>query len=496
MYYVIFGMGLTTLLPFSFVIIVGTSLVISHFTKNHKYAIYAQITCILYVTTLIQWSIGSVFDSGIVFVWAFLAPICALMFLSIRQATVWFLLYVVNLVITVLFHDYFVSHGLVVADNIRMLFYLMNLGVASTVVFSFAGYFVNVAIKEQDKTNKLLQTNLQQELALRQNERLATLGKLSAGVAHELNNPASAVQRSSVHLREAILQLEQASAKVVLLKLEPAQLEVIGTQAAVVQSRARQPFDLDPLTRSDKEYEIETWLEGKGVEGAWELTPMLVNIGYECADLAKIAEHFSTDEFPVVATLLSHQYTTYSVLEELSQGSSRIVDIVKALKSYSYLDQAPTQSIDVHEGLNDTLIMLASKLKEGVQVHRDYATDMPRIEAYGGELNQVWTNLIDNAIDAMDGHGDITIKTHRAEKCVVVEITDTGPGIPANIQEKIFDPFFTTKPVGVGTGLGLNISHNIIVHKHKGRITVDSKPGKTSFTVTLPVNYEDPQLDA
>jgi signal transduction histidine kinase len=237
------------------------------------------------------------------------------------------------------------------------------------------------------------------------------------------------------------------------------------------------------------------WLDKNGVENTWELAPMLVSIGYSCQNLSLVAENFSREEFPVVSSLFSYTYTTHNLLEEIEHGSSRIMEIVKALKSYSYLDQAPTQSVDIHDGLNDTLVMLGSKLKLGVEVQRDYALDVPHIEAFGSELNQVWTNIIDNAIGAMDGQGEIVIKTSRTNTCVVVEITDSGPGMPPEVQARIFDPFYTTKPPGEGTGLGLNISHNIIVQKHKGAISVDSKPGETRFEVKLPINYENPQLD-
>lgn len=495
MYYVIFGWGVVTILPLIFSVLVGSALFISHITKNHHYAIYVQIICVIYVTSFIQWSIGGVFDSGFVMAWAFLGPICALIFFSIKQSIPWFLLYLTNLIITVIFNDFFMSHGQAVLENTKLFFFMMNMGVSVTVLFIFASYFVNRSIKEQEKANRLLQTNLQQELALRQNEKLVTLGKLSAGVAHELNNPASAVQRGSIHLRDSFVQLEKTSMQMMQLQLEASQFDVIEAQIQIIQQHATQALDLEPLMRSDREYEIETWLDERGIGNGWELAPMLVNSGYSCPDLAGLSENFSPEEFPIVATLLSYSYATYSVLEEIHQGSERVAEIVKSLKSYSYLDQAPTQSIDIHEGLNDTLIMLGSKLKQGVQVRREYATDLPNIEAFGSELNQVWTNLIDNAIGAMDGQGEITIKTHRTETCVIVEVADTGSGIPEDIQAKIFDPFFTTKPPGEGTGLGLNISYNIIVQKHKGRISVDSKPGETCFEVKLPINYEDPQLD-
>jgi signal transduction histidine kinase len=180
--------------------------------------------------------------------------------------------------------------------------------------------------------------------------------------------------------------------------------------------------------------------------------------------------------------------TVYSLVVEISQGAGRISDIVKALKSYSYLDQAPIQEVDVHQGLDNTLIILRSKIKEGINIIREYAEDLPRITAYGSELNQVWTNLIDNAIDAMEGQGRIIIRTRHEGSEIVVEVEDEGPGIPLEIQPKIYDPFFTTKGPGRGTGLGLNITYNIIVEKHRGEINLDSKPGRTVFQIRLPIS--------
>ncbi len=217
---------------------------------------------------------------------------------------------------------------------------------------------------------------------------------------------------------------------------------------------------------------------------------VLVNLGYNQAELKKLIAEFNPSQFTAVIDWLNSTHTIYSLLEEIGQGTGRISELVKALKDYTYLDQAPIQQVDVHEGLDSTLVILRSKLKAGVNVHREYDQKLPEIEAYGSELNQVWTNLIDNAIDAMDGQGEINIRTYLEDQWVVVEIVDNGSGIPVEIQPNLFDPFFTTKGPGKGTGLGLNISHNIIVQKHNGRIDVYSKPGETCFAVRLPINQQ------
>ncbi|HKI78644.1 MAG TPA: ATP-binding protein [Ignavibacteriaceae bacterium] len=175
------------------------------------------------------------------------------------------------------------------------------------------------------------------------------------------------------------------------------------------------------------------------------------------------------------------------MIEEIGQGAGRITEIVKALKSYSYLDQGPIQSVDIHEGLNNTLVMLRSQLKGNITVERNYSSDIPKIQAYGSELNQVWTNIIDNSIKSMNGTGKIILKTYKQGLNIVIELMDDGPGIPEEILGKVFDPFFTTKPPGEGTGLGLSISHNIITQKHKGEISVRSKPGETCFQINLPI---------
>ena len=325
------------------------------------------------------------------------------------------------------------------------------------------------------------------ETMLRQSEKMAVLGTLTAGVAHELNNPAAAVKSGAGQLEAAIAQFGQAQSQLSQLDLTAAQRSELRRLTQEVLQRAARPPELNALARSDREGELETWLEERGMPDVWKLAPTLVNLNYDTARLTALAESFAPEQLPVVIGGLDATFTVYNVLTEIGQSAGRISEIVKALKSYSYLDQAPVQAVDLHEGLDNTLLVLGHKLKSGISVRREYALHLPNIEANGSELNQVWTNIIDNAADALEGQGEITIRTRQDEEWVVIEIEDDGPGIPAEIQSRIFEPFFTTKPPGQGTGLGLDISYNIVVHKHRGDIKVVSEPGKTCFEVRLPL---------
>lgn len=328
------------------------------------------------------------------------------------------------------------------------------------------------------------------EAMLRQSEKMAQLGTLTAGVAHELNNPAAAVQRSAVQLQDAVVQFEVAYVQLDKCTFSGAQWETLRELAQYAKKQATHPPELDALVRSDREFELEAWLEAQGVADAWEYTSTLVDLNYDTAELAALAEHFASDQLPAVICWLDVVYRVSSLVTEIGQGAGRISEIVRALKTYSYLDQAPVQSVDVSEGLDNTLVILRNKFKSGVSVRREYAPDLPKIHAYGSELNQVWTNILDNAIDALEGQGEILIRTRQDGKWVVVEIEDNGPGIPAEIQPRLFDPFFTTKPPGKGTGLGLDISYKIVVNKHRGDIKLFSEPGRTCFQVWLPINFE------
>jgi signal transduction histidine kinase len=334
-------------------------------------------------------------------------------------------------------------------------------------------------------TNRLRST----ELVLRQSEKMAQLGTLTAGIAHELNNPASAARRGSEHLGSAIEYLQQSYQQFFERGFSKEQWDKTADLREYAHQRAAQPVDLDSLGRSDREAELEGWLDDQGVENSWDHAPVLVSLGYQTSDLEELAKTFPGPQFVVVMRWLCTLFTIFSLLEEINQGTSRISEIVRSLKSYVYLDQALVQEVDIHEGLDNSLVILRSKLKTGISLERHYAEDLPRVMAYGSELNQVWTNLIDNAIDALNRTGKITITTRKMDGGVLVEIEDSGPGIPEDVQQKLFSPFFTTKPLGKGTGLGLNISFNII-QKHKGEIEVFSRPGQTRFSVHLPVNFE------
>ncbi|MDQ5824329.1 MAG: ATP-binding protein [Chloroflexota bacterium] len=324
------------------------------------------------------------------------------------------------------------------------------------------------------------------ETLLVQNEKMASLGTLAAGLAHELNNPAAAVRRSADQLREVFAEWQRLAAEIDLLDLSPAQSQTLAALRTGMEARGSNTPRLDPLTRSDREDELQTWLEDHDIDKAWEFAPVLVSFGWQREELDELASTFAGEQLPVIVRWLAAGNSAFSLLGEVSQAATRISEIVKAVKTYSYLDQAPIQEVDVHEGLENTLVILRHKLKN-VTIHREYSTTLPRIDAYASELNQVWTNLIDNAIDAMKGEGEITLRTYARPDSVVVEIIDSGPGIPQEVQQRIWEPFFTTKAPGVGTGLGLHIVYNIIADKHRGQVQVESRPGMTCFQVALPV---------
>lgn len=327
------------------------------------------------------------------------------------------------------------------------------------------------------------------EAHVRHNEQMAQLGILTAGLAHELNNPVAAVIRGANQLQVHLAEAEQRRIVLDGLNFSLGQQKRLSELRLWVQTAAATPPLLNALVRSQHEDALETWLDEQAIADAWELTPSLVNLGVGVAELDELATFFAAAYLPAVLRWLCSTYAVHNLLNEIVQGAGRMADIVKALKSYVYLDQAPVQNVDIHAGLENTLIILRHKLTPQITIRREYATTLPLITAYGSELNQVWTNILDNAIDALEGQGEIVIQTRQESDEVYVTISDNGPGIlPAHLA-KVFDPFFTTKQPGKGSGLGLNVSYNI-VQRQQGEISVTSEPGRTVFQVRLPINFQ------
>jgi signal transduction histidine kinase len=318
-----------------------------------------------------------------------------------------------------------------------------------------------------------------------QTEKLAALGKISAGLAHELNNPAAAAQRAVGSLREAFQTFREAAARLNAHDLPVDQRAAIPVLEEELARRAT--VHLDSLERSDCEDRVAAGLESHGLDRAWEFAPVLVGAGCDVAWLDAIAGQFPRDALPDLLARVAASLAIGSLLQEIEHSSTRITELVRAIKEYTYMDQSAEQEVDIHHGLENTLIMLRCRLKHGVEVKLDFDRALPRVSARGSELNQVWTNLIDNAVDAMNGKGELRIRTARELDRVLVEIVDNGPGIPREIIGHIFEPFFTTKGVGNGTGLGLDTTRRI-VREHGGEITVESAPGVTRFQVRLPIH--------
>jgi signal transduction histidine kinase len=324
-----------------------------------------------------------------------------------------------------------------------------------------------------------------------QRQKLISLGTMAAGLAHELNNPAAAARRAAAQLEQTVATVQSLICRLgKVLKAEDWEHLSSAEQEATQRLKAAPP--LDSVTRSDREEALTSWLDQQNIPEAWKLASTFVNAGLDADWLAAVTKQLQPESHAAALNWLDARLNLQSLLRLVEQSTGRIGDLVKAIKSYTHMDQSPMQEIDVHEGIESTLTMLGHKLKN-MQVVRAFDLSAPRIMAYGGELNQVWTNLIDNAIDAAGGSGKICIGTFVEDNQLVVEIVDNGKGIPPEIQARLFEPFFTTKSVGSGTGLGLLISDRIVANRHGGEIEFESKPGETRFKVRLPLK-RDPAL--
>ncbi|MET9505110.1 ATP-binding protein [Streptomyces sp. NPDC006259] len=337
--------------------------------------------------------------------------------------------------------------------------------------------------------------------AIGQRERLLALGSLSAGLTHELNNPAAAAVRATATLRERVAKMRH---KLAVISQGAYSREVLAglieIQERTAERVAKAPV-LSPLEASDREDELADWLDDHGVPEGWRIAPTFVQAGLDVDWLEQVAAAVQADILPNAIGWLNYTVETELLMDEIDDSTNRISHLVDAAKQYSQLDRAPYRVVDVHELLDSTLLMLSGKIGQRIEVVKDYDRSLPDVPAYPAELNQVWTNLVDNAVFAIDsagGEGTLTVRTAREGDRLLVEFRDTGPGIPADIRSRIFDPFFTTKPVGEGTGLGLDISWRIVVNKHHGSLQVESAPGDTRFQVLLPLTAQEtaPDTDA
>ncbi|MFI6074469.1 ATP-binding protein [Actinoplanes sp. NPDC051343] len=324
--------------------------------------------------------------------------------------------------------------------------------------------------------------------AISERQRLQALGALSAGLMHELNNPAAAASRATSALRQRVAGMRHKLGMLAAGKVPADRLNaLIELQDEVIERAAKAPT-LTAMEAADREDELGDWMDGRNVTGGWDLAPIFAQAGIDLECLGDMETKVGDPGlFDQAIHWIGYALETEQLMSDIEDATSRVSTLVNAAKQYSQMDRAAHQWIDVHSGLKSTLVMLTHKIGTGIKVVKDFDRSLPQIPAHPAELNQVWTNLIDNAVQAMNGVGTLTIKTYRDDDYAVVSIGDSGPGVPENLKKRVFEPFFTTKPVGEGTGLGLDISYRIVVNGHGGDIHLESRPGDTKFKVRLPL---------
>jgi signal transduction histidine kinase len=473
--YLALGATQSAVLPLAYAVLSLLNLALLFRSRRFRRYQTIELALIILLPFALQLRLGGFVPASAVVLWAFLGPLFATISTRPREASAWFVAFLAVVVVAGLL-DSRLDVVEPLSENVRRAFFVMNLAGPPTVALA-----VLVSLgRSRERLRQLEVAYLDQTVMLRQREKLATLGTLAAGVAHELNNPAAAIQRAAEQLQPSLVAVRAGARRLA------GSAEAVATIDVPSASRS-------PLETARHEEEVEVWLEDRGVERSWEMAPLLVEGGYGVAVLDALTAGLSGPRLEGLLAVIAHGAAADGLGDGIAAAARRISEIVGSLRAYSYVDRGTWQMVDVTEGIESTLVLLRAKLGS-ITVERDYEPGLPPLDVRGNELNQVWTNVIDNAVDALGGEGTIRVRAFRHSDEVVVEIEDDGPGIPVDVVGRVFDPFFTTKEPGRGTGLGLNISHNIVVQVLGGRFDVASAPGRTVFSVALPI--ERPPTDA
>jgi signal transduction histidine kinase len=466
--------------PIGFALVSAVNVLAYRRHRNFRLLACVQMFAILLVPAGLMLHLGGLVESGAVGLWSLLAPIGALLVIGSRFALGVFLAFAAAIVAG-LWADDRLGAVETLGSGARDAFLLLNIVGVSLVAFWAMRIFLTANDRlsiEQHRLREIERSYVAQEAMLRQQERLAILGKLSAGVAHELNNPAAAAGRATGHLGEVVNRLVEEG-------ISLARLGVGAEGLAWLWSMVGEGVSSDPLDVADREDRLVTWLTARSVENPWELANALAALGFDGPLLNQAVERFSERQVIGSVQWIADVARARRLLGEVRTSAGRISEIVGALKGYSHMDGATRAPVDVVRGIEDTVVILRSQLR-GIDVDLRFDEALPPVTGNAGELNQVWTNLLANAAEALDGSGRIVVTGSCEGESVRVVVADDGPGIPAEIVDTIFDPFVTTKAPGQGTGLGLNLTHQIVVDRHGGSITVESTEGRTVFTVRLP----------
>ena len=479
--YLSFGETTAAMIPLAYSVLSAINLVVLRRTRRFRFYQTTELALIVALPFLLQLVLGGFVGGSAVVLWAILGPLFAVMFAGERDAIAWFGVFLATVVIAGIAQPSLDAHNGLPHWLVNV-FFVLNVSAVSLIAFLMLVSFM----RGRERLRRLERDYLDQTIMLRQREKLATLGTLAAGVAHELNNPAAAVRRAAEQLGPTVRGLRTSGLALSASALHGGQGDALASLTEGARGAAPASAPLSPVQQSALEQDMEAWLEDHGVAEPWEAAATLVSIGYRPADLEVLARFFDGGTLCAAVGFLTEGHAATALTDTIAEGARRISEIVAALRSYSYLDRGTVQFVDVTEGLESTLVLLKAKLPD-MKIERRYSPGLPAVPVRGNELNQVWTNIIDNAIDATGGTGTILLKTAATDGGVAVEIEDDGPGMPSEVADRVFDPFFTTKPPGQGTGLGLNISFNIVVTQHGGQITVESAPGRTVFRVVLPL---------